>query len=350
MATATQTGVDNAQKFLSTVQSMGETEDFNEVNALLKANDWQGVVDYATTFPYYNFNKMPFTSVDVDAGLNPWMMMALPDDYENKDIRGSVMVIRPYSSVGFLILNKGGVAIASDGSVLETKSASINAGSPVGSPYTVPYQTGEKSNWILSQTSSGYLAFFKDTNCTFVLNNSGDNNRSVWSKQYQDLKDPPLNRSNGYFDPSSGSLAAGKDIKTAFITYAAESWSVSETDTMNLVFRMQPSDSPVMICRGDTGWLCNGSGAAFTAEDYKISLEGLFEYFWLEFLNAGTEAYEWVADIAVTSWDWVENAALDTWDWIENTSSESWEWVEDTWQDIDDSFDDIEDALNPSKW
>lgn len=352
MSAATQTGVDNSELFAQTVMSMGEESDADQLNALLKANDWQGVVDYAKAFPYYNFDKKQFTSDDVNAALNPWMFMALPNDYENDDIKGSMLALRPYSSVGFAVLKKGGISIVPAGDILATNGASADAGTPTGSPFTVPYQDGTASDWILSQTTNGGLGFFKASSCYCLLQNSG----SVWTKQYDDLKQEPMNRSNGNLIAGSGSVQAGTDILTMFANYGSQSWSVMETDLGNLAFRSQENSSnqPIMIAAGSSGFLCDGTGAQYKAEDFKISWEDYIEYFWNQFLSYSLEGLEWIADIAATSASWIEGAAMDAWDWVADTASEAWDAVENTWSEIQGSIEDIgkdiEDALNPSKW
>lgn len=352
---ATQIGINNTKSFYGSVKNMGTDSDLETVQSLLKANNWQGVVDFATTYPYYNFKKLPFTAADVDVGLNPWMMIALPEDYSNDDLQGSMIVMRPYTGVGFCVLKDGGIAMNSDGSVLETKQASVNAGTPTGSPFTVPYQNGTKSNWILSQTSTGALAFFRGATACCVVQNSG----TVWTRQNAQMKKAPMERSDGNLVAGAASAGpVGTDVVTAFVNYAAEQWSVAATDEGNLVFRSQlnSANQPMMIARDDSGWLCNGTLAQYQADDFKISLQGYIDYFWDQFLIGTDEALEWVSDIATTSWEWMEGAAVDTWNWIENTGSEAWDAVEDTWNTVEDELDDIGDIIsdpdtwNPTKW
>jgi hypothetical protein len=354
--TATQTGINNTRSFYGSVTNMGDDTDVATVQGLLKANNWQGVVDFATTYPYYNFKKLPFTASDVDVGLNPWMLIAIDEDYSNDDLKGSVMAMRPYTGVGFCILAKGGIAIDTDGSVLATNGASVNAGTPTGSPFTIPYQDGKKSSWIMTQTSTGCLGFFKNSTAYSVLQDSGQ----VWTKQNSQMKAAPMNRSDGNLVPGATGAAdpVGADVVTAFVNYAAELWSVASTDDGNLVFRSQKNNAnqPIMISRDDNGWLCNGSMALYQADDMNISLEGYLDYFWQQFLGAGNEAFQWVSDIATTSLDWMEGAAMDSWAWIEDTSSDAWKAVENTWNDVEDELDDIgkvisdPDTWNPSKW
>ncbi|WP_147395234.1 hypothetical protein [Azospirillum cavernae] len=349
MGAATQAGVDNSESFLKSVNDMGDQSDVDTVTGLLKANNWQGVVDYAKTFQYYNYSKKPFTSDDVNAGLNPWMFIAIPDDYDDANIKGSMVAIRPYSGVGFGVLAKGGIAVIPSGDVLETNKASANAGTAVGSPYTVPSMDGTKSSWTLSETSTGKLGFFKATTCYCVLDGGG----TVWTKQYADMKDPPMERSDGNLVPGGTSnLAVGNDIVTTFANYAAQSWSVAETDLCNLAFRAQSSGggTVIMVADGATGALYNGTGAIFKADDFKISWQGYIDYFWMEFTNYTTEGFEWVSDLATTSSSWMENAAMDSWDWISDTSSDAWNDINDAWKDVQSGLDDVGDALNPTKW
>jgi hypothetical protein len=351
MGAATQAGVDNSESFLKSVNDMGDQSDTDAVLALLKANNWQGVVDYAKTFQYYNFSKKPFTADDVNAGLNPWMFIAIPDDYDDDNIKGSMVAIRPYSSVGFGVLAKGGIAVIPSGDVLKTDKASANAGTAVGSPYTVPFMNdGKKSSWTLSETSSGKLGFFKATTCYCVLDGGG----TVWTKQYADMKDPPLERSDGNLVPGGTSnLAVGNDIVTTFANYAAQNWSVAETDLCNLAFRSQSSGGGkvIMVANGATGALYNGTGAIFKADDFKISWQGYIDYFWMEFTNYTNEGFEWVSDLATTSASWMENAAMDTWDWISDTSSDAWNEINDMWNQIPKGIPTVPvDIFNPTKW
>lgn len=352
---ATQTGIYNAQLFLSSVYTMGDSDQQAQVQGLLKANNWQGVVDYAGSFQYFNFGKNPFTASDVDVGLNPWMFVAIPEDYNDDVIKGAAIAMRPYTGVGFCIPRQGGVAINTSGKLLRTNSASVDAGAPTGSPLTIPEQDGTKSAWILSQTTTGCLAFFKDAKPYLVLVNA----QQVWTLQYDDLKDPPFERSNGNLIPTgSGDTAVGTDVVTKFVDYAAQSWSVAGTDLGNLVFRSQlnSANAPVMVCLSDSGWLCNGASQRYDSDDMSISLQGYFDYFWQQFLLAGDEALDWVADIATTSWEWMDDAAMDAWDWIEDTGSAAWAGVEDAWDDVEEGIDDIADEItdpdtwNPSKW
>lgn len=363
MVAATQTGVNNSTTFLKTVKDQGEQSDLDTVSNLLKANNWQGVVDYATTFSYYNFKKKPFTAADVDVGLNPWMLLAIPDNYDDKNLKGSMIAIRLYSGVGFGILGKGGTSTIPSGDVLATASASADAGTPVGSPYTLPLSSdGSKSDWILSQTSNGKLAFFKGATCRFVLTNNG----TVWTQQNSDMKAPPMERSDGNLIPgASGGVTAGSDIKTSFSTYAAQAWSVAATDLGNLAFRSESNNggTTIMIADGASGSLCNGTGAIFKADDFKISWQGYVDYLWGQFTNYTDEGVAWLSNIANTSASWLENAAMDTWGWVENTSSEAWNEVKGGWNDVQDALKGVDDQIkdvgdkisdpntwNPTKW
>ncbi|KAA0677938.1 hypothetical protein [Roseomonas genomospecies 6] len=353
MAAATQTGVDNSEAFLKTVNDMGDQSDIAAVSNLLKAQNWQGVVDYAKTFQYYNYNKKPFTAADADVGLNPWMFVAIPDDYNDKDIKGSMVAIRPYSGVGFGVLDKGGIATMPSGDVLETDKASTDAGSPVGAPYTVPSMNGTKSSWYLSQTSTGKLGFFKGTTCHCVLAGTG----TVWTRQNSDMKEPPLERSDGNLvTGASTSVTAGNDLVTTFANYAAQAWSVAETDLGNLVFRSQSTSggTPIVIADGATGLLCNGTGAVFKPDDFKISWQGYIDYFWKEFTDLTGEGFGWVENLADISASWMEDAAMDTWDWINDTASDAWKAIDDSWDQvekgIDDGIKDVGKALDVTKW
>ncbi len=353
MATATQAGVNNSISFKQCVRSQGTTEDTNAVENLLKAQDWEGVVNYARSFRYYNIDRNPFTGTDVNAGLNPWMFLAIPEDYSEDAIKGSMVAIRPYSQVGFGILRKGGIATLPAGDVLATDGASTDAGTPVGSPYTVPFTDGTKSQWILSQTTTGKLAFFKGSTCYFVLASSG----TVWTKQYSDMKVPPLERSDGnLISGDQSNITVGNDIVTTFVNYAAESWSVAETDEGNLVFRTQSTSgsTTIMIIAGASGLPCNGRGAVYKTDDFKISWQWYVDYLLSEFTNYTSMGIDWVTNIANTATSWMKDATMDAWGWVQSTSSEAWSDINGAWNTVQSTLEQglnqMENALNPTKW
>lgn len=336
---ATSEGVSNCRRFLGWAKST--TGDVGvQVKDCALAQDWQGVVSLAQESAF-DFEHKPFTADDAEAVMDAWNLVAMPDDMKN-EAAGGLLIIRPFSQNGVLLLSSGGVVATANDGVLRTSDDSVNAGSPVGEPKVIPLfdsDTGaiseEDSDWMLSETSTGELAFFQRGKAKLVIRTNG----KVWTVQNDELK-RQLGRDNGYLKAGSESpIDAGVDLMNPI--FGSASWSIAQTDRQHLAFRCQANGTLAMVAAGD-GRLWGGQqNGYFKEDDLSFDWDALWaqmEILWGNFTDVLDEGWDWVVDAAEDSWAWLENAVGDAWDWVEDSA-------EDLWGTITDP-----DTWNPAKW